>query len=246
MKRCGGEGGERPDLVHDGAEADVVAGQPEDRGLRAQGIQVGGVHLQHAPGFLQRLVPVALEEPQAGQQRAGPGQVGVGGERRTDCCLGGVAPAFEPGHAGQAQQRPRVGGVLGEDVLEGGGGLASVVALQEEFGDGELGGVVERPGGNGLVQGPERVVRVFVVPAGEVDQRPAHRRQLGGREAARAVVVVDEPVENAAGGAAIAVAVLEDSQLDPGRRTRPAGFTRPGFECGPGLGDAPHLHERGP
>ena len=240
----GGEGGEGVDLRHDGAEAAGVSGQVEDRGLRAERLQVGGVHLQHVLGLFQRLVVVALEEAQAGEEGAGRGEGGVGGQRRLDR-LGGVAAPFEPCHAGQAQERSRVGGVLGEDGLEGIGRLPRVVAFQEEFGGGQPGCVVKGAGGDGLVEGAERVVRVLVVPARQVDQGPAHGCEFGGREGARAVVVVDEAVEDVAGGAAVAVAVLEDAEFDAGGGAGGAGFAGSGLEGGSGLGDAAEIHESG-
>ena len=233
----GGEGGEGAGLPHDGAEAAGVSGQVKDRGLRAERLQVGGVHLQHAFGLFQRLAAVAAEKAQAGEKGPGWGKGGVGGEGGLDG-VGGTALAFQPRHAGQAQERARVRGVLGEDGLEGLGRLPRVVAFQEEFGGGEPGGVVEGAGGDGFVQGAERVVRVLVVPARQVDQGPAHGCELGGREGARAVVVVDEAVEEGAGRAAVAVAVLEDAEFDAGGGAGGAGFAGSGLECGPGLGDA--------
>ena len=244
-QRGGGYGGDRADRLHDGAEALVVTVEVEDRGPGAERLQIGGVHLQGALSFLQRQDRVPLEEPQPREEGPGANQIGVGRESALDRDPG-IAAAFQTGDPGKTQPGNRVRRVLVQDVLESGRRLASVVSLQEKFGDGELCGMVQGPGCDGLVQGPESVVRVFVVPARQVDQRPPHRREFGGREVARVVVVVDEAVEEVACDLAIAVAVFEDSQFDAGEGSRGAGFLGPRRERGPGLVDPPHLHERGP
>ena len=81
---CGGEGGEGPDRLHDGAEAPVVAGEVEDRRLRAEGLQVCGVHFEYAVGFLDCLASVAPQEAKSRQKRPGSRQVVVGRECRLD------------------------------------------------------------------------------------------------------------------------------------------------------------------
>ena len=67
-------------------------------------------------------------------------------------------------------------------------------------------------------------MRVLVVPAGKVDHRPSHRGEFGRGEIARVVVVVDEAVEEVAGGLAVAMAILEDAEFDAGEGTGGTGF----------------------
>ena len=217
----------------------------QDRGLGAQRLQVAPVDVEDAVHLLERLAAVPVHQAQARQEGAGTRQLRVGGEGPLQC-RHRIAAAFEARDAGQAEERPRVGRVLREDFLEGGRCLGGVVAFQEELGDGEPGGVVQGPGGDGFVQGGQGVVGVLVVPAGKVDERAPHRREFGRHEAGRAVVVVDEAVEEAAGDVTVAVAVLQDPQSDPRQRPRHPALPGPRHERGPRLAHTAQVHQRGP
>ena len=149
---CGGDRGGRADRFHGGAEALVVAGEVKDRRLRAERLQVGGVDLERALGFLQCLAAASSQQAQTGEQRPGADQIAVGGQRGLDRACRVAAP-FETGDAGDAQQRARVGRVFGEDGLECLRRLARVVPLQKEFSDRQLRGVIAR----GRPRWPDRV-----------------------------------------------------------------------------------------
>ena len=238
-------GGEGPRPAHRGREAVVVPGEVQDRGLGAECLQVGGVDLQDRLRLLQRPFAVAVHEADSSKEGPGPGQVGVGGERGLDV-LQRAAAALQTRDPRQSQPRGRVRRVLGQDLPECGRSLARVVALQEELAGREPGGVVERTRRDRLVQRAQRVVRVLVVPAGEVEERPTHRRELRRREAAGAIVVVDEALEEVAGSPSVAVAVQQDAQFDPGRRAGGAALPRPLLEHGLRLVHPADIHERGP
>ena len=241
-ERRGGRVGQRAQPVHESAEPVVVAGEMEDRRLRTQGFQVRRVHVEHPVDLGEGVPPVPVHQAHAREERPDRREVGVRLERGFERCRG-TAAALQPRDAGQSEQRFRVGGILGEHLLESIRGLPGVVALYKQGADRELGRVVEWAGRDGFVQGTQGVVSVLVVPAGQVNQGSPDRREFCSREAGGAVVVVDEAVEDGAGTDTVAVAVFEDPQFHPCKGARLPGLASPFLEHRPRVDDPSQVQQ---
>ena len=214
------------------------------RDLRPRG-EGDRVRLQRAPGLRLGLVHILEFEIESRQEGPGLGEAGV----RLKRLLGEferLRGAVELRAARLRQEGARVGRVPGQRLLDQRTGLGAVVLVEKEETevDARLGVAGIRF--DGLLEGAHRVVEEVGVARSEVGESGADGAQLLGIEAPRAVVEVDEPIEQGEGFLALAAAEEEPAQVEP-RELRVAGPAFDGqAEVRLGLVEAPERVEQTP
>ena len=183
---------------------------PRPGGERGQGSGVVGEHLLGFAG--RRLVVFLLVEPDLRQEHAGGLEGGVHLEASLQHLQhpGGAVRIEHPGHG---QEGSRVRRVAVQRFLRRRACVRAVVLLEEELHEAHARVDVVGIGGDGLVEGLQRVLEELGIVRAEGPAGPCHRRELLGGERRRLVVGVDEPVEAAHGFLALAPGEAEAGEV---------------------------------